>query len=503
MVMASARATLVLLLLLGSLPQPAAMAPTPNANTGRRRKPATSSGPAAEENGAILFEAGEGHRIEVTYATTSECIERWMIRECDNASVLGFDTESRPSYHKGEVYPPALVQLSTATATLVIHLLHLDVMPPVLVDTLASDAILKVGVGVDDDAIDLWLHHRLDVNARLDLSRMGASEKPSSLRALCEEVLGVRLDKSSSLTLTNWARRELSVEELQYAALDAWAGRAIHDELARCHDERIRAIAGDDAPSVDSEPSAGNEPGSGGSLPGASKLDGRARRDASASLAHLIGFSERSCAELYGYRLVRQSMRRQFIQLDAELSERGLPHEESPMSNKAKRRTAQVRRAIGRARADFATAFAAAPPRALPTGGTLPTGRALPTGGTLPTGRALLTGGALPTGGALLTGGTLLTGGALPTGGTGGTAGRVAVVGASNAVSAQRRKRPEAQRAAAKATVAYEGKAREVKLKRGRALQAAEEEARRAEGSRRVVERARRKRERQGTGVIS
>ena len=70
-------------------------------------------------------------------------------------------------------------------------------------------------------------------------------------------------------------------------------------------------------------------------------------------------------------------------------------------------------------------------------------------------------------------------------------------------MSAQRRKRPEAQRAAAKATVAYEGKAREVKLKRGRALQAAEEEARRAEGSRRVVERARRKRERQGTGVIS
>jgi hypothetical protein len=207
--------TLVLLLLLGALPQPAAWGrgTTPNANAGRRRKPATSSGPAAEENGAILFEAGEGHRIEVTYATTSECIERWMIRECNNASVLGFDTETRPSYRKGEVYPPALVQLSTATATLVIHLLHLDVIPPVLVDTLASDAILKVGVGVDDDAIDLWLHHHLDVNARLDLSRMGASEKPSSLRALCEEVLGVRLDKSSSLTLTSGRRALLAARK--------------------------------------------------------------------------------------------------------------------------------------------------------------------------------------------------------------------------------------------------------------------------------------------------
>ena len=67
-------------------------------------------------------------------------------------------------------------------------------------------------------------------------------------------------------------------------------------------------------------------------------------------------------------------------------------------------------------------------------------------------------------------------------------------------MSAQRRKRTEAQRAAAKATVAYEGLAREVKLKRGRTLHAAEEEARRAEGSRRVEERARRKRERLGPG---
>ena len=60
--------------------------------------------------------------------------------------------------------------------------------------------------------------------------------KEKSLRGLTEELLNIRLDKSKTLTLTDWSRRQLSIAELQYAALDAWAGRARicrHDRMER------------------------------------------------------------------------------------------------------------------------------------------------------------------------------------------------------------------------------------------------------------------------------
>ena len=161
---------------------------------GRRPTP-KSSAPLAEENGMLAISSPAD--IQITYATRAECIVDWFACECnDDQLALGFDTETRPSFRKGEVHPPATVQLSTATAVLVVHLLHLDAIPPVLVDILASSATLKVGVGVDDDVIELWLHHGLEVNGRLDLAHRPAATrsatKAKSLKGLAEELIGVR-----------------------------------------------------------------------------------------------------------------------------------------------------------------------------------------------------------------------------------------------------------------------------------------------------------------------
>lgn len=276
------------------------------------------SGPLAAENSVLQLKSPAV--LAVTYATKAACVEEWFRRECTGEEALGFDTETRPAYRKGEVYPPATLQLSTAGACLVVHLSRFDgkKLPSAIIDALASRDVLKVGVGIDDDAIDLWLHHGLEVNGRRDLAAI--SSKPrvghmKSLRTLTEELLGVRLEKSSSLTLTDWAKRQLSGPELSYAALDAWAGRACYDGM------RQRASAGDDA----------------GGAP----------------------VIERSCAELYAYRRVRHSIRRSFAELEKELSEHGLPSDPRPESAAGKRRAAEVRRTVAGAKRQAAALFAA------------------------------------------------------------------------------------------------------------------------------------------------
>ena len=135
--------------------------------------------------------------VRATYATTAECIEEWLIRECDEEATLGFDTETRPAFRKGEVHPPATLQLSTATATLVVPLLHLDAPPALLLDTLASTHIAKVGVGIDDDAIELWLHHgaRLRHSKRRPRLRLSALELGYSVPRRLWRVFAARLGR--------------------------------------------------------------------------------------------------------------------------------------------------------------------------------------------------------------------------------------------------------------------------------------------------------------------
>ena len=54
----------------------------------------------------------------VTYATTAPAVHSWLEAHVEPCCVLGFDTETRPSFKKGQVHPPAVVQLSTTDACL-------------------------------------------------------------------------------------------------------------------------------------------------------------------------------------------------------------------------------------------------------------------------------------------------------------------------------------------------------------------------------------------------
>ena len=218
-------------LLLRAPPAGAAAALAGPARGSGRRRPANSASasPAAAEN--AVLEIAQPSPLSITYATEASCVESWLSAHA-HVPAFGFDTETRPSFRKGDVFAPATLQLSTATDCLVVHLTHLAApLPGALVEVLADDAIVVAGLGIDDDAVELWLHHGLEVSGRVELlslpgavcrsaasnpGRRGAcrshvrgpvsgQSRGSSLAGLSEAVLGVPLGKSKRLTMTRCA----------------------------------------------------------------------------------------------------------------------------------------------------------------------------------------------------------------------------------------------------------------------------------------------------------
>ena len=141
--------------------------------------------------------------------------------------VVGFDTETRPSFRPGESHPPALAQVATARAVYLFPLLRLG-SPAALSALLASATTAKAGVGLADDVRALKKSLEFAPAALVDLgviARRHGLEK-SGVRALAAAFLGFRIPKGTKTS--NWAVRRLSAQQVTYAATDAWACRELY-----------------------------------------------------------------------------------------------------------------------------------------------------------------------------------------------------------------------------------------------------------------------------------
>ncbi len=139
------------------------------------------------------------------------------------ADVLGFDTESKPIFLKGQNSDgPHLIQLATDTRAFlfpVLRLSNLDAVKAIL----ESSAILKVGFGLSEDT--RRLHSRLGIQVAnvLDLSRAMREAKRNDMGAktAVAKYFGMKLQKSKKTSTSNWAAAELSERQIKYAADDA------------------------------------------------------------------------------------------------------------------------------------------------------------------------------------------------------------------------------------------------------------------------------------------
>jgi len=151
------------------------------------------------------------------------------VTELSDSSLLGFDIEKRPSFRKGETYPPAMVQLSSAKSIFIFRLKgHL---PKELTTLFSNPDIIKTGVAVGRDVSELQAMHRFTPANFVDLGVCSAQNglHHHGLRGLVALLLARRLSKSAKLT--NWERTDIPLNALKYAAVDAWAGRLIYQAM--------------------------------------------------------------------------------------------------------------------------------------------------------------------------------------------------------------------------------------------------------------------------------
>jgi ribonuclease D len=142
-------------------------------------------------------------------------------------TVVGFDTETRPSFRVGESYPPSLAQVATARAVYLFQVQRQDIAAA-LAEMLAEARIAKAGVGLSDDLKALKKVIQFAEKSIVDLGGVATRHglKQTGVRNLTGLFLGFRIPKGTKTS--NWARHRLTSQQITYAATDAWACRELY-----------------------------------------------------------------------------------------------------------------------------------------------------------------------------------------------------------------------------------------------------------------------------------
>lgn len=150
------------------------------------------------------------------------------------ARVLGFDTESKPTFKVGEISTgPHIVQMATADKAYIFQLTD-TACRELVCDLLTSQDILKVGFGLSGDhtqilrTLGVTPAHVLDINS---LFKAKGYVKEIGVKTAVAVLFNQRFIKSRKATTSNWANASLSEAQLVYAANDAWAALKVYEAL--------------------------------------------------------------------------------------------------------------------------------------------------------------------------------------------------------------------------------------------------------------------------------
>ena len=180
-----------------------------------------------EEINALPLGAFEGKTIIVSE-------EKKIIHTFDEIKeheVVGFDTETKPVFVRGQQNKVALMQVALPDKVFLIRLKQTGITPH-LVEFLESDSILKAGVALRDDIKALQRLKHYKPGGFIELASMSkeAGLQVESVKKLTALLLGFRISKSAQTS--NWEAEVLHEKQVSYAATDAWVCLQIYKKLA-------------------------------------------------------------------------------------------------------------------------------------------------------------------------------------------------------------------------------------------------------------------------------
>lgn len=141
----------------------------------------------------------------------------------EGQQIIGFDTETKPSFRKGQFNHVSLLQLSTSEQAFLFRLNKVG-FPEPLRNLMEKENLIKIGAAVNDDLKGLgkltdsfYPQSFFDLND--ELKKVGFLNV--GVRNLSGMVLRIRISKSEQVS--NWESEILTEKQLRYAATDAWA----------------------------------------------------------------------------------------------------------------------------------------------------------------------------------------------------------------------------------------------------------------------------------------
>jgi len=141
--------------------------------------------------------------------------------------VVGFDTETRPTFRRGQSHQPSLVQIAGSKSVYLFQLARLD-CSAVLADVLDNPRVIKAGIALDRDLIELKKLFPFEPKNVVDLGEIAkkAGYGQTGVRNLTGLLLKGRITKGAQTS--NWAQSNLTSRQLCYAATDAWVCRELY-----------------------------------------------------------------------------------------------------------------------------------------------------------------------------------------------------------------------------------------------------------------------------------
>jgi ribonuclease D len=154
--------------------------------------------------------------------------------EIKAAGIVGFDTESRPTFVTGDVSEgPHVVQFALHDKAYLFQVHRAEGLP-FLVELLQSEQVIKVGFGLKSDSGHIFAKLGVRFGGVVDLNtvfRMNGYQKEIGVRTAVGLVFNQRFAKSKKATTSNWSQPQLTPQQMLYAANDAYAALKVLEAL--------------------------------------------------------------------------------------------------------------------------------------------------------------------------------------------------------------------------------------------------------------------------------